>query len=148
MLRCNMIFILLKVFTAQANPMYHFCLFQDYFFVVFDVNPETDNVVSAIYHTMTRVYIPALKVCKGWGDINPPNPNSATIIKTYESKIMLFVDYLASECSLVFKYVYQLILQFCLLLYCCISNSFIILFIFCYIVRFWKLWYDSYLGLG
>lgn len=75
-----------------------FNCFQDYYFVTFDVNPETDNVVSGIYKTMTRVYLPALKACQGWGDINPPNPNSDDIIKLYISKIMLFVDYLASKC--------------------------------------------------
>ncbi|KAH9641786.1 hypothetical protein HF086_003912 [Spodoptera exigua] len=85
----------------------------DYFFVVFDVNPETNNVVSAIYHTMRRVYIPALKTCQGWEDINPPNPNSQTIINTYISKIMLFVDYLAKtkidlDCCTRFKINYAL----------------------------------------
>lgn len=46
---------------------------------------------------MLKVYIPALKVCQAWGDLNPPNPNSADIIATYVSKIMLFIDYLASK---------------------------------------------------
>lgn len=60
------------------------------------MNPETDNVVSGICKTMQRVYIPSLKKCQAWGDINPPNPNSDEIIKKYISKIVLFVDYLAS----------------------------------------------------
>ena len=60
------------------------------------MNQETDNVVSGICKTMQRVYIPALKACEGWGDINPPNPKSDEIIKRYISKFVLFVDYLAS----------------------------------------------------
>ncbi|PZC81902.1 hypothetical protein B5X24_HaOG211688 [Helicoverpa armigera] len=80
----------------------------DYYFVVFDINPESANVVSGIYNTMTRVYMPALNSCQGWGDINPPNPNSKDIIKTYISKIMLFNDYLAKtkvdlDCCTRFK---------------------------------------------
>lgn len=61
------------------------------------MNQETENVVSAIYKTMSRVYIQALTVCKAWGDLNPPNPNSTDITKSYISKIMLFIDYLASK---------------------------------------------------
>lgn len=64
---------------------------------MFDFNQETENVVSGIYKTMNLVYVPALKACKAWGDINPPNPNSVDIIKSYISKIMLFIDYLASK---------------------------------------------------
>ncbi|KAJ8736205.1 hypothetical protein PYW08_006861 [Mythimna loreyi] len=80
----------------------------DYFFVLFDINQETDNVVSGICKTMQRVYIPALKMCRGWGDINPPNPNSSDIIRTYVSKFVLFVDYLAKtkidlDCCTRFK---------------------------------------------
>lgn len=92
-------------------------LFQDYFLVFFDMNQETENVVSGIYKTMSRVYIPALQACKAWGDINPPNPRSEAIIRTYVSKIMLFNDYLASKffrCSFclllhkeVVRYTYQ-----------------------------------------
>ncbi|XP_049886262.1 dynein axonemal heavy chain 8 [Pectinophora gossypiella] len=81
---------------------------EDYFFVHFDVNQEKENVVSAAYKTLTKVYIPALMVCKAWGDINPPNPNSEEIIKFYISKIMLFIDYLAKtkidlDCCTKFK---------------------------------------------
>lgn len=61
------------------------------------MNQETENVVSGIFKTMNRVYVPALQVCKAWGDINPPNPRSQDIIKTYISKIMLFIDYLESK---------------------------------------------------
>lgn len=61
------------------------------------MNQESENVVSGIYKTMNRVYIPALQNCKAWGDINPPNPRSEEIIKFYVSKIMLFIDYLASK---------------------------------------------------
>jgi hypothetical protein len=74
---------------------------QDYYLVFFDMNPETDNVVSGIYKTMNHVYVPALSVCKAWGDINPPNPKSEDIIKTYVSKIMLFIDYLASKIIII-----------------------------------------------
>lgn len=62
-----------------------------------DVNPETENVVSAIYKIMSRTVVPALQVCSGWGDINPPNPRSETMIKYYISNVMLFMDYLESE---------------------------------------------------
>lgn len=65
--------------------------------MIFDVNPESENVVSAIFKTMSRVYIPALLACKAWGDINPPNPKSVDIVKEYISKIMLFIDYLESK---------------------------------------------------
>ncbi|XP_060805314.1 dynein axonemal heavy chain 8 [Amyelois transitella] len=80
----------------------------DYYLVFFDMNQETENVVSGIYKTISRVYIPALQVCKAWGDINPPNPRSADIIKSYISKIMLFVDYLEKtkidlDCCTKFK---------------------------------------------
>lgn len=63
------------------------------------MNQECENVVSGIFKTMKRVYIPALNVCKAWGDINPPNPRSTEIINTYISKIMLFSDYLESKSS-------------------------------------------------
>lgn len=61
------------------------------------MNQETENVVSGIFKTMQRVYVPALQACQAWGDLNPPNPKSKDIIKSYISKIMLFIDYLASE---------------------------------------------------
>ncbi|KAI8438610.1 hypothetical protein MSG28_011048 [Choristoneura fumiferana] len=72
------------------------------------MDQQTENIVSAIYKTMDRVYIPALKECKAWGDINPPNPKSQDIIKTYVSKVMLFIDYLAKtkidlDCCTRFK---------------------------------------------
>lgn len=70
---------------------------QDYFCVIFDINQETENVVSGIFNTMRRVYMPALLVCKAWGDINPPNPHSEEIIKFYISKMKLFLDYLESK---------------------------------------------------
>ncbi|RVE46462.1 hypothetical protein evm_008872 [Chilo suppressalis] len=81
---------------------------EDYYLVFFDMNPETENVVSGIFKTMREVYVPALKACKAWGDINPPNPRSEDIIKTYISKIMLFIDYLAKtkidlDCCTKFK---------------------------------------------
>lgn len=76
-------------------------LFQDYFLVMFDMNQETENVVSGIFKTLNLVYVPALQACKAWGDINPPNPNSVDIIKSYISKIMLFIDYLASKSILL-----------------------------------------------
>lgn len=60
------------------------------------MDPETENVVSGVYKTMKRVYMPALHACKAWGDLNPPNPNSVNIIKTYVSKILLFIKYLES----------------------------------------------------
>ncbi|KOB75592.1 Dynein heavy chain 8, axonemal [Operophtera brumata] len=69
----------------------------DCFLVFIDMNQETENVVSGIYKTMQSVYIPALQACKAWGDINPPNPNSAAIISFYISRIMLFIDYLATS---------------------------------------------------
>lgn len=72
-------------------------IFKDFFLVIFDMNQETENVVSGIYKTMKRVYVPALQACKAWGDLNPPNPKSEDIIKSYISKIMLFIDYLASK---------------------------------------------------
>ncbi|CAK1540075.1 unnamed protein product [Leptosia nina] len=80
----------------------------DYYLVFFDMNQETENVVSGIYRTMKRVYVPALNMCKAWGDINPPNPRSAEIINTYISKIMLFSDYLEKtkidlDCCTKFK---------------------------------------------
>ncbi|KAL4712627.1 hypothetical protein ACJJTC_007924 [Scirpophaga incertulas] len=81
---------------------------EEYFLVYFNMNPETDNVVSGIYKTMSNIYAPALQVCKAWGDINPPNPRSDDIIRTYVSKIMLFFDYLAKtkidlDCCTKFK---------------------------------------------
>ncbi|KAJ8736206.1 hypothetical protein PYW08_006862 [Mythimna loreyi] len=75
----------------------------EYYFAQFDINQETDNVVSAVYKTMRRVYVPALQACRGWGSINPPNPNSNDIIKSYIAKIMLFVDYLATAKSKLLK---------------------------------------------
>ncbi|XP_052742928.1 dynein axonemal heavy chain 8 [Bicyclus anynana] len=80
----------------------------DYFYVVFDVNQETENIVSGIFKTLQRVYVPAVKACQAWGDLNPPNPKSADIIKTYISRIMLFIDYLAKtkvdlDCCTKFK---------------------------------------------
>ncbi|XP_072937033.1 dynein axonemal heavy chain 8 [Epargyreus clarus] len=80
----------------------------DYFLVLFDMNQETENVVSGIFKTLQRVYIPALQACKAWGDLNPPNPRSADTIKTYISKIMIFIDYLAKtkidlDCCTKFK---------------------------------------------
>ncbi|KAI8438603.1 hypothetical protein MSG28_011048 [Choristoneura fumiferana] len=80
----------------------------DYYLVYLDIDQQTENIVSAIYKTMDRVYIPALKECKAWGDINPPNPKSQDIIKTYVSKVMLFIDYLAKtkidlDCCTRFK---------------------------------------------
>ncbi|XP_028156116.1 dynein heavy chain 8, axonemal [Ostrinia furnacalis] len=81
---------------------------EDYYLVYFDMSQDTENVVSGIYNTMSRVYIPALQCCKAWGDINPPNPRSEDIIKSYISKIMLFIDYLAKtkvdlDCCTKFK---------------------------------------------
>ncbi|XP_045497912.1 dynein axonemal heavy chain 8 [Colias croceus] len=81
---------------------------EDYYLVFFDMNQESENVVSGIYRTIKRVYIPALNVCKAWGDLNPPNPRSSDIIKTYISKIMLFSDYLEKtkidlDCCTKFK---------------------------------------------
>ncbi|XP_045484350.1 dynein axonemal heavy chain 8 [Pieris rapae] len=80
----------------------------DYYLVFFDMNQESENVVSGIYRTMKRVYLPALNVCKAWGDLNPPNPRSSEIINTYISKIMLFTDYLEKtkidlDCCTKFK---------------------------------------------
>ncbi|XP_047526251.1 dynein axonemal heavy chain 8 [Pieris napi] len=80
----------------------------DYYLVFFDMNQESENVVSGIFRTMKRVYVPALNVCKAWGDLNPPNPRSAEIINTYISKIMLFTDYLEKtkidlDCCTKFK---------------------------------------------
>lgn len=63
----------------------------------FDIDQETENVVSAVFKTMMNVYVPALQACKAWGDLNPPNPKSSDIIKEYISKIMLFIDYLESK---------------------------------------------------
>lgn len=65
--------------------------------MMFNLDPETQNVVSAAYNTLMRTVIPALQVCTGWGDVNPPNPKSENIIKYYISKVLLFMDYLASE---------------------------------------------------
>ncbi|CAH0727356.1 unnamed protein product, partial [Brenthis ino] len=80
----------------------------DYYLVVFDMNQEKENVVSGIFKTMQRVYVPALQACQAWGDLNPPNPKSKDIIKSYISKIMLFIDYLAKtkidlDCCTKFK---------------------------------------------
>ncbi|CAH0592601.1 unnamed protein product [Chrysodeixis includens] len=84
-----------------------------YYYAQFDINQETANVVSAVYKTMHRVYVPALKACKAWGDINPPNPFSDEIIRRYILKIMLFVEYLAKtktdlDCCARFKINYSL----------------------------------------
>lgn len=68
--------------------------FQQYFYMLLDINQETENVVSSIYKIMKRAYIPALKACQGWGRLNPPNPKSEESIKSYISKIMMFVKYL------------------------------------------------------
>ncbi|XP_050681188.1 dynein axonemal heavy chain 8 isoform X2 [Leptidea sinapis] len=81
---------------------------EDYYLVFFDINQESENIVSGIYNTMKRVYIPALGACRAWGDLNPPNPKSDDIIRTYVSKIMLFNDYLAKtkidlDCCTKFK---------------------------------------------
>ncbi|CAH1639832.1 unnamed protein product [Spodoptera littoralis] len=65
-----------------------------YFYMLLDINQETENVVSSIFKIMKRVYIPALQACQGWGCLNPPNPKSQETIKSYISKIMMFVDYL------------------------------------------------------
>ncbi|XP_026319438.1 dynein heavy chain 8, axonemal-like [Hyposmocoma kahamanoa] len=80
----------------------------DYFFMMFDINPETENVVSAVYNSLMRTIVPALQVCSGWGDVNPPNPKSENIIKYYISKVLLFMDYLAKtkmdlDCCTKFK---------------------------------------------
>ncbi|XP_075973556.1 dynein heavy chain 8, axonemal kl-3 [Anticarsia gemmatalis] len=85
----------------------------DFFLVLFDVNQDTENIVSGIFRTMQSVYIPALNACRAWGDINPPNPKSQDTIKYYISKIMLFVDYLAKtkidlDCCTRFKINYTL----------------------------------------
>lgn len=65
--------------------------------MMFDINPDTENVVSAVYKTLSRSIVPALESCSGWGDINPPNPKSETYIRYYKTKVMLFMDYLQSE---------------------------------------------------
>lgn len=65
--------------------------------MMFDINPDTENVVSAVYKTLSRSILPALLSCSGWGDINPPNPKSETYISYYKTKVMLFMDYLLSE---------------------------------------------------
>lgn len=62
-----------------------------------DMRKDTDNIVSGIYNTLERVFLASLEQCKGWGDLNPPNPKSEEIINFYISKIKLFIDYLASE---------------------------------------------------
>lgn len=61
------------------------------------MDPDTQNVVSSIYNTLKKIYMPSLRVCKAWGDLNPPNPNSVDVIKSYISKMMLFVNYLQSK---------------------------------------------------
>lgn len=71
--------------------------FQDYYEVLIDMKGPKDNIVSGIFNTMNRVYVPSLKECKAWGDLNPPNPRSQDMIAYYVSKIKLFVDYLESE---------------------------------------------------
>ncbi|KPJ08753.1 Dynein heavy chain 8, axonemal [Papilio machaon] len=85
----------------------------DYYLVYIDISSEKDNVVSGIYKTMVQVYIPALKECQAWGDLNPPNPRSGDIIPSYISKIMLFIDYLEKtkidlDCCTRFKINYML----------------------------------------
>ncbi|KPI94920.1 Dynein heavy chain 8, axonemal [Papilio xuthus] len=85
----------------------------DYYLVYIDISSEKDNVVSGIYKTMVQVYIPALKECQAWGDLNPPNPRSGDIIPAYISKIMLFIDYLEKtkidlDCCTRFKINYML----------------------------------------
>lgn len=89
-----MIYLRINIDFHLSNSLFDF---QDYYLVFLDVDQQTENIVSAIYKTMNRVYIPALKECKAWGDINPPNPKSQDIIKSYISKVMLFIDYLASK---------------------------------------------------
>ncbi|KAJ2947929.1 hypothetical protein O0L34_g9722 [Tuta absoluta] len=81
---------------------------EDYYYMVFNINQETENVVSAVHKSFNRVLISALKTCKAWGDLNPPNPRSEETIKFYISKIMLFLDYLAKtkidlDCCAKFK---------------------------------------------
>lgn len=71
--------------------------FQEFFLVLFNMDSETENVVSGIFKTMKRAYVPALQKCKAWGDLNPPNPKSVDLIKYYISKFMLFIDYLESK---------------------------------------------------
>ncbi|XP_041975311.1 dynein axonemal heavy chain 8 [Aricia agestis] len=66
----------------------------DYYLAIFDMNQKTGNVVSGIFNTFRDVYVPALKNCGAWGDLNPPNPKSRDVISAYISKIMLFIDYL------------------------------------------------------
>ncbi|XP_034837309.1 dynein axonemal heavy chain 8 [Maniola hyperantus] len=80
----------------------------DYFLVLFDMNQDTENVVSGIFKTLKRVHVPAIRACQAWGDLNPPNPKSDDIIKAYISRIMLFLDYLAKtkvdlDCCTKFK---------------------------------------------
>lgn len=69
--------------------------------MMFDINPESENVVSAVYKTLMRTIVPALQACSGWGDINPPNPKSDAIIKYYRSKVMVFIHYLESKFCLI-----------------------------------------------
>lgn len=69
--------------------------------MMFDINPDSENVVSAIYKTLMRTLVPALQVCSAWGDVNPPNPKSETIIGYYRSKVMFFMNYLASKFCLI-----------------------------------------------
>ncbi|XP_022821404.1 dynein heavy chain 8, axonemal-like [Spodoptera litura] len=83
-----------------------------YFYMLLDINQETENVVSSIFKIMKRAYIPALQACQGWGRLNPPNPKSQEIIKSYISKIMMFVDYLEQtkidlDCCTRFKVLVQ-----------------------------------------
>ncbi|GBP33368.1 Dynein heavy chain 5, axonemal [Eumeta japonica] len=79
----------------------------DFCLVFFDAS-DGKSIVAGIYDTLKRAYLPALAECKGWGDLNPPNPNSAELVKTYVSRIVLFVDYVEKtkidlECCVKFK---------------------------------------------
>ncbi|CAB3256562.1 unnamed protein product [Arctia plantaginis] len=80
----------------------------DYFMTLIDMRKETDNIVSGLYKTLERIFLASLEQCKGWGDLNPPNPKSEEMIKYYISKIKLFIDYLAKtkidlDCCTRFK---------------------------------------------
>ncbi|XP_061708954.1 dynein axonemal heavy chain 8 [Cydia pomonella] len=80
----------------------------DYYLVFIDMDQERENVVSGVFKMLTSAYVPALKACKAWGDINPPNPKSDDMIKTYLSRMNLFFDYLAKtkidlDCCTRFK---------------------------------------------
>ncbi|CAG9137209.1 unnamed protein product [Plutella xylostella] len=82
------------MYRIKTNAIDQRNVADDYYMAFFDIDQETENVVSAVFKTMMNVYVPALQACKAWGDLNPPNPKSSDIIKEYISKIMLFIDYL------------------------------------------------------